>query len=140
AINAPASLLPSDPTNLALAGIYDFGRSSLNAGWRVVATIAKLFRVKASTKRALVYLAALAIGYGLGFYDGAPPYGPLPLGPVLLLVFLSPILLAKVGALLLFRIRRGRSGSGDSGNAPFPRVPRPPTGRPPVLSPYEQIG
>jgi hypothetical protein len=89
--------------------------------------------MRGSVKRAFVCLVFLAIGYALGFYDGAPPYGQIPLGPLLLLLFLTPIFLAKLAALLFSLIKQGWSSPG-SGDAPSPRVPRPPTGKPPALT------
>ena len=96
--------------------------------------------MKASTKRAVVYLTVLVIGYALGFYDGAPPYGPISIGPSLLFLFFAFVVVAKLGALFLSRARWGRSGSGGAGNAPSPRVPRSPIARPPVLRARETLG
>jgi hypothetical protein len=93
--------------------------------------------MKASTKRALTYLAVLVIGYAIGFFDGAPPEAPIAVGPLLLLLLVAVLLFAKIAAWLAFKIRRDNDGSSDSGHGPFPLVPRPPTGRPPVLTARE---
>jgi hypothetical protein len=90
--------------------------------------------MKASTKRALAYLAVLVIGYAIGFFDGAPPEAPVAVGPLLFLLLITTLLIAKIVAWLALKMKRGRDGSSDSGHGPFPLVPRPPTGRPPVLT------
>ena len=95
--------------------------------------------MKASTKRALIYLAALVIGYAIGFFDGAPPEGPVAVGPFLLLFISAALLSAKFAAWLAVKLKQGRNGSSGSGFGPFPRVPRSPTGRPPVLSVRENF-
>ena len=96
--------------------------------------------MKASTKRALIYLSMLVIGYAIGFFDGAPPAVPISVGPLLLALFLAPLIIAKFAGWLIFRFKRGQSGSSGSGEADFPLVPRPPVGRPPVLTGHEQAG
>lgn len=93
----------------------------------------KLPSMNAVTKRALAFGAVLVIGYLLGWYDGAAPRSSVLMGPLLLGIYLIPLLIAKLGALLLFSMRRARSGPDDGGDAPSTPVPRPPTGRPPFL-------
>lgn len=92
-----------------------------------------------SVKRALVYLSALVIGYALGIYDGASVNSSIPVAPLLLLLFLTPLLLAKLSGFFLWnRISWGNSGAGPD-DAEYPAVPRPPKGRPPVLSARERL-
>ena len=93
--------------------------------------------MKPSTRRALIYLAVLVIGYAIGFFDGAPPEAPMAVGPLLLLFIIGALLLCKIAAWLALKWKQGRNGSSGSGFGPFPCVPRSPTGRPPILTARE---
>lgn len=95
--------------------------------------------MKAPTKRALIYLTVLVIGYAIGFFDGAPPEAPVAVGPLLFLLLVAALLFAKITAWLAFIFKQGRNGSSGPGFGPFPLVPRSPTGRPPVLTARETL-